>query len=53
MSKNLEILKGIDFNNLNDEGLKKLLIDKFNAKKAPMAATGIENSTTKGYKKLL
>ena len=29
MSKNLEILKGIDFNNLNDEGLKKLLIDKF------------------------
>jgi len=29
MSKNLEILKGIDFNNLNDEGLQKLLIDKF------------------------
>jgi len=29
MSKNLEILKGIDFNNLNDEGLKKLLIAKF------------------------
>ena len=29
MRKNLEILKGIDFNNLNDEGLKKLLIDKF------------------------
>jgi CDP-4-dehydro-6-deoxyglucose reductase, E1 len=29
MSKNLEILKGIDFNNLNDESLKKLLIDKF------------------------
>ena len=29
MSKNLEIVKGIDFNNLNDEGLKKLLIDKF------------------------
>lgn len=29
MSKNLEILKGIDFNNLNDEGLKKLLVDKF------------------------
>ena len=29
MIKNLEILKGIDFNNLNDEGLKKLLVDKF------------------------
>ena len=29
MSKNLEILKGVDFNNLNDEGLKKLLVDKF------------------------
>ena len=29
MSKNLEILKGIDFNNLNDEGLKKLLVEKF------------------------
>jgi CDP-6-deoxy-D-xylo-4-hexulose-3-dehydrase len=29
MSKNKEILKGIDFTNLNDEGLKKLLVDKF------------------------
>lgn len=29
MSKNIEILKGIDFNNLNDDGLKKLLIEKF------------------------
>jgi len=29
MSKNLEILKGMDFTNLNDEGLKKLLVDKF------------------------
>ena len=29
MSKNLEILKGIDFTNLNDEGLKKLLVEKF------------------------
>ena len=29
MSKNIEILKGIDFTNLNDEGLKKLLVDKF------------------------
>lgn len=29
MSKNLEILKGIDFNNLNEEGLKKLLVEKF------------------------
>lgn len=29
MSKNIEILKGIDFNNLNDEGLKKLLVEKF------------------------
>ena len=29
MSKNIEILNGIDFNNLNDEGLKKLLVDKF------------------------
>ena len=29
MGKNIEILKGIDFNNLNDEGLKKLLVDKF------------------------
>ena len=29
MNKNLEILKGIDFSNLNDEGLKKLLVDKF------------------------
>ena len=27
MSKNLEILKGIDFTNLNDEGLKKLLVE--------------------------
>jgi CDP-6-deoxy-D-xylo-4-hexulose-3-dehydrase len=29
MSKNLEILNGIDFANLNDEGLKKLLVEKF------------------------
>jgi CDP-6-deoxy-D-xylo-4-hexulose-3-dehydrase len=29
MSKNIEILKGIDFSNLNDESLKKLLIEKF------------------------
>lgn len=29
MSKNIEILKGIDFTNLNDEGLKKILIEKF------------------------
>ena len=29
MSKNLEIIKGIDFTNLNDEGLKKLLVEKF------------------------
>ena len=29
MSKNLEILNGIDFNNLNDEGLKNLLVEKF------------------------
>ena len=29
MNKNVEIIKGIDFNNLNDEGLKKLLVDKF------------------------
>lgn len=29
MSKNLEILKGIDFTNLNNEGLKKLLVEKF------------------------
>ena len=29
MSKNIEILKGIDFTNLNDEGLKKHLVDKF------------------------
>jgi CDP-6-deoxy-D-xylo-4-hexulose-3-dehydrase len=29
MSKNIEILKGIDFTNLNDEGFKKLLVDKF------------------------
>ena len=29
MNKNLEILKGIDFSNLNNEGLKKLLVDKF------------------------
>ena len=29
MSKNIEILKGIDFNNLNDESLKKLLVEKF------------------------
>ncbi len=29
MSKNLEILKGIDFKNLNDESLKKILIEKF------------------------
>jgi CDP-6-deoxy-D-xylo-4-hexulose-3-dehydrase len=29
MSNNIEILKGIDFNNLNDESLKKLLIKKF------------------------
>ena len=29
MSKNIEILKGIDFTNLNDEGLKKILVEKF------------------------
>ena len=29
MSKNIEILKGINFNNLNDDGLKKLLVEKF------------------------
>ena len=29
MSKNIEILKGIDFDNLNDESLKKLLVEKF------------------------
>lgn len=29
MSKNIEILKGIDFNNLNDTSLKKLLVEKF------------------------
>jgi CDP-6-deoxy-D-xylo-4-hexulose-3-dehydrase len=29
MNKNIEILKGIDFNNLNNESLKKLLIEKF------------------------
>ena len=29
MNKNVEILKGIDFTNLNDEGLKKLLVEKF------------------------
>ena len=29
MNKNIEILKGINFTNLNEEGLKKLLVDKF------------------------
>jgi CDP-6-deoxy-D-xylo-4-hexulose-3-dehydrase len=29
MNKNIEILKGIDFINLNDEGIKKHLVDKF------------------------
>ena len=29
MNKNVEILKGIDFTNLNDEGLKNLLVEKF------------------------
>lgn len=29
MNKNLEILKGIDFNNLNDDDLKKHLIERF------------------------
>ena len=29
MSKNIEILKGIDFTNLNDEVLKNLLVQKF------------------------
>jgi CDP-6-deoxy-D-xylo-4-hexulose-3-dehydrase len=29
MNKNIEILKGVDFTNLNDEGLKKLLVEKF------------------------
>jgi CDP-6-deoxy-D-xylo-4-hexulose-3-dehydrase len=29
MSKNIEILKGIDFTNLNDESLKKHLVEKF------------------------
>ena len=27
--KNIEILKGIEFDNLNDEGLKQLLVHKF------------------------
>lgn len=30
MYKNLEILKGIEFNNLNEDGLKRLLVEKFN-----------------------
>jgi len=30
MFKNLEILKGIEFNNLNEDSLKKLLVEKFN-----------------------
>jgi CDP-6-deoxy-D-xylo-4-hexulose-3-dehydrase len=30
MYKNLEILKGIEFNNLNEDSLKKLLVEKFN-----------------------
>jgi CDP-6-deoxy-D-xylo-4-hexulose-3-dehydrase len=29
MNKKIEILKGIDFNNLNEEVLKKLLVEKF------------------------
>jgi CDP-6-deoxy-D-xylo-4-hexulose-3-dehydrase len=29
MKKNIEILKGIEFENLNDKGLKQLLVDKF------------------------
>ena len=29
MSESIEILKGINFTNLNDEGLKKLLVEKF------------------------
>ena len=29
MNKNTEILKGINFNNLDDDNLKKLLVDKF------------------------
>ena len=29
MSKNIEILNGLDFNNLNDETLKNLLVEKF------------------------
>jgi CDP-6-deoxy-D-xylo-4-hexulose-3-dehydrase len=29
MSKNIEILKGIDFKNLNDDGIKKSLVEKF------------------------
>jgi len=29
MKKNIEILKGIEFDNLNDEGLKQLLVHKF------------------------
>lgn len=29
MKKNIEILKGIEFDNLNDEGLKQLLVKKF------------------------
>jgi CDP-6-deoxy-D-xylo-4-hexulose-3-dehydrase len=29
MNKNIEILKGINFNNLNDESLKNLLVEKF------------------------
>lgn len=29
MNKNIEILKGIDFTNLNDEGLKNHLVEKF------------------------
>ena len=29
MKKNIEILKGIEFDNLNDEGLKQLLVAKF------------------------
>ena len=29
MSKYKEILKGVEFNNLNDESIKKLLIEKF------------------------
>ena len=29
MNKNYEILKGIEFDNLNDDNLKKLLVEKF------------------------